>query len=139
MSIKRYVHSSFIHNISTWKQPIRNKCWSIITIKYCWKIKKKKKKELRTYTTRANSSCIEWTQWCPTLCDPMDYTVHGSLQARILEWVAIPFSGGSSQPRDWPQVSCTAGRFEMQKGTYCRVPPTPGPRKQIYGYHRARG
>ena len=34
----------------------------------------------------------------PTLCDPMDYTVHRILQARILEWVAIPFSRGSSQP-----------------------------------------
>ena len=33
---------------------------------------------------------------CPTLCDPMDYTVHGILQARILEWVAVPFSGVSS-------------------------------------------
>ena len=37
---------------------------------------------------------------CLTLCDPMDYTVHGILQARILEWVAFPFSRGSSQPRD---------------------------------------
>ena len=35
-----------------------------------------------------------------TLCDPMDYTVHGILQARILEWVAFPFSSGSSQPRN---------------------------------------
>ena len=35
-----------------------------------------------------------------TLCDPMDYTVHGVLQARILEWVAYPFSSGSSQPRN---------------------------------------
>ena len=34
------------------------------------------------------------TQLCPTLCDPMDYTIHGILQARILEWVAFPFSGG---------------------------------------------
>ena len=50
-------------------------------------------------------------QSCPALCNPMDYTVHGLLQARILEWVAIPFSRGSSQPRDWIQVSCTAGRF----------------------------
>ena len=40
------------------------------------------------------------TQSCPTLCDPMDYTVHGMLQVRILEWVAFPFSRGSSQPRD---------------------------------------
>ena len=37
---------------------------------------------------------------CPTLSDPMDYTVHGILQAIILEWVAVPFSRGSSQPRD---------------------------------------
>ena len=35
----------------------------------------------------------------PTLCDPMDHTVHGVLQARILEWVAFPFSRGPSQPR----------------------------------------
>ena len=36
---------------------------------------------------------------------PMDYTVHGILQARILEWVAFPFLRGSSQPRDQTQVS----------------------------------
>ena len=39
-------------------------------------------------------------QLCLTLCDPMDYTVHGILQARSLEWVAFLFSRGSSQPRD---------------------------------------
>ena len=44
------------------------------------------------------------TQSCPTVCDPIDYTVHGILQARILEWVAFPFSRGSSQPRDRTQV-----------------------------------
>ena len=38
-------------------------------------------------------------QSCPALCDPMDYTGHGILQARILKWVAVPFSRGSSQPR----------------------------------------
>ena len=43
-------------------------------------------------------------QSCLTLCDPMDYTVHDILQARILEWIAYPFSRGSSQPRDWTQV-----------------------------------
>ena len=52
----------------------------------------------------------------PTLFDPMDYSLpgssdHGILQARILQWVAIPSSRGSSQPRDQTQVSCTAGRF----------------------------
>ena len=50
-------------------------------------------------------------QLCPTLCDPMDYTVHLILQARILEWVVVPFSRGSSQPRDQTQVSCIAGEF----------------------------
>ena len=39
---------------------------------------------------------------CPTLCDPMNYTVHGILQARILEWVDFPFSRGPSQPRKEP-------------------------------------
>ena len=50
-------------------------------------------------------------QSCPTLCNSMGYTVHGILQARILEWVAVPFSRGSPQPRDWSQVSHTAGGF----------------------------
>ena len=54
---------------------------------------------------------VKVTQSCPTLCDPMDYTVQGILQARILEWVAFPFSRGSSQPRDRTQVSYIAGRF----------------------------
>ena len=48
---------------------------------------------------------------CPTLCDPMDYTVCGILQARVLEWVAFSFSRESSQPRDRTQVSHIAGRF----------------------------
>jgi len=38
------------------------------------------------------ASEVEITPSCPTLCEPMDYTVHGVLQARILEWVAFPFS-----------------------------------------------
>ena len=51
---------------------------------------------------------------CPTLCDPMDcsssgFSVHGILQARILEWVAIFSSRGSSQPRDRPCISCRSG------------------------------
>ena len=49
---------------------------------------------------------LKVTQSCLTFCNPMDYTVHGILQARILEWVAFPFSRGSSQPRDLTQVSC---------------------------------
>ena len=50
-------------------------------------------------------------QSCSTLCNPMDYTVHRILQARILEWVAFFFSRGFSQPRDQTQVSCIEGRF----------------------------
>ena len=50
-------------------------------------------------------------QLCLTLRDRMDYTVHGILQARILEWVAFPVSSVSSQPRDQSQVSRIAGRF----------------------------
>ena len=54
---------------------------------------------------------VKVTQSFLTLCDPVDYTVHGILQARILEWVAYPFSRGSSQPRNRARVSCIAGRF----------------------------
>ena len=50
-------------------------------------------------------------QSCPTLCHPMHYIVHGTLQARILEWVAFPFSRGSSRHRNRTQVSCITGRF----------------------------
>ena len=50
-------------------------------------------------------------QLCLTLCDLMDYTVHGILQARVLEWVAFPVSRGSSQPRDQTQLSYIAGGF----------------------------
>ena len=57
------------------------------------------------------STPVKVTQSCPTLCDPMDYTVYRILQARILQCVAILFSSGSSQPRDRIQVSRIAGRF----------------------------
>ena len=68
------------------------------------------------FKTNCYSVCA---QSCPTLCDPLDCSppgssVHGILQARLLEWVAIYFSRGSSQPRDQTQVSCIAGkRFNL--------------------------
>ena len=68
---------------------------------------------------RYMSEVSEVTQSCPTLCDLMDCNlpgslVHGILQARVLEWVAISFSRGSSHPRDRTRVSCTAGgRFTI--------------------------
>ena len=64
----------------------------------------------------------EVRQSCPTLCDPVDCSppgscAHGILQARILEWVAIFFSRGSSWPRDWTHVSCIAD------GSFTPEPP----------------
>ena len=53
---------------------------------------------------------------CSVVSDSVTtWTVHGILQARILEWVAFPFSRGSSQPRDWTQVSCIAGQLLHQQ------------------------
>ena len=57
----------------------------------------------------------EVAQSCPTLCDPMDYSppgssIHGILQTRVLEWVAISFSRGYSRPRDRTRVSGIVGR-----------------------------
>ena len=81
--------------------------------------------------------CVLVTQLCLTLCDPANcslpgFPLHGILQARILEWIAIPFSRGSSQPRDWTLVSCIAGRlFTMStlllycKSFLCSPLPTP--------------
>ena len=59
---------------------------------------------------------VLFSQSCPTLCDPMDYSPPGSsiqriLQASIMEWVAILFFRVCSPPRDWTQVSHIAGRF----------------------------
>jgi len=73
-------------------------------------------------------------------CNPPDSSVHGIFQARILEWVAISFSRGSSQPRDQACISCITGRFFTnsatrksslltltQKTQAHRVPPGPVP------------
>ena len=73
-----------------------NCVWPVILIREKWKVKV--------------------TQSCPTLCDPMDCSpvgssVHGILQARVLEWVAVPFSRESSRPRDQTHVSLIAGGF----------------------------
>ena len=62
---------------------------------------------------------------CPTLCNPMDYSppgssVHGILQARILEWVTMPSSRGSFQPRDWTPVSYHLLHWQVDS-----LPPVP--------------
>ena len=82
---------------------------------------------------------------CPTLCDPMDCsppgsTVHGILQARILEWVAISFSRGSSRPRDQTQVSHIAGSLftdqVFRKDTWSPLIKNPPPtHSQGYSSH----
>ena len=54
---------------------------------------------------------VKVAQSCLTLCHPMDYTVHGILQTRILEGVAVPFSRVSSQSSNQTRVSCIACRF----------------------------
>ena len=76
---------------------------------------------------------VEVIQSCPTLCDPMDYIFHGILQARILEWVVVPFSRGSSQPRDQTQASCMVGGFftswvTREASDYWSGSPTSSPR-----------
>ena len=54
---------------------------------------------------------VKVAQFCLTLCTPMDYTLHGILQARRLEWVTFPFYKGFSQPRDRTQASCLTSGF----------------------------
>ena len=73
-------------------------------------------------------TCVLVAQSCLTLCNPMDCSppgssVHGILQARILELVAISLSRGSSQPKDQTQVSCIAGRFYTIWATREACPP----------------
>ena len=82
----------------------------------------------RVYTVK-----VKVTQSCPTLCDSIDCTVHGILQARILEWVAFPFSRGSSQARDRTQVS--------QSGKHCMIPiiPHSGKGKTVARIKNIRG
>ena len=79
------------------------------------------------------------TQLCPTLCSPMECSppgssVHGILQARILEWVAISFSGGSSWPRDQTHVSRIAGRFFTIWATKEVQFVSANPKLQIYPF-----
>ena len=64
----------------------------------------------QVYSIPRSVQVVKVAQWCTTICNPMNYTVHGIIQARILE-NPLPFSRGSSQPRDWIQVSCIAGGF----------------------------
>ena len=66
-----------------------------------------------TFWHREGEVKVKIVQSCPTLWDPVDYKVHGILQARILEWVAFPFSRRSSQPRNRTQVSHIADGYQL--------------------------
>ena len=98
-----------------------------------WSLNPWTAREVRGSTrSRGTSSALKTTfilctcsvaQSCPTLCDPMDYSpqsssVHGISQARILEWIAISYSRGSSWPRDRIQVSCTDRRIFYHWATW---------------------
>ena len=76
-------------------------------------------------------------QSCLTLCDPLDCSLPGSfvheiLQARLLEWVAIPFSGRSSQPRNWTWISCTP---TQKNPSYLVTEEDLTPSSQLYDHH----
>ena len=83
----------------------------------------------------------EVAQSCPTLCDPVDcnllgLSVHGIFQARILEWIAISFSRGSSWPRDQTQVSHIGGRrFNLWATREARYASNHSPNADAHGLH----
>ena len=92
--LKRLSISSSVHAVFSFWVCITFKIYTLYMLHTCvWKVK------------------VRVTQSYPTLWDPMDYTVLGILQAKILEWVAFPFSRGSSRPRNQTGVSCIEGRF----------------------------
>ena len=87
----------------------------------------------------SNSMCrnkwVKVSQSCPTL------PPHGILQARILEWVAFPFSRGSSQPRDWTQFSHIVGRFFTSWATreaWAKIKPVTKPKGQELDTNRKK-
>ena len=96
-----FIHERIISNKSVWGCGVSILCFN---------------KPPLYWTVRFECVCVLVTQLCLALCHPTDCSppgssVHGILQARILEWVASPSSMGSSQSRDQTQVSCIAGRF----------------------------
>ena len=84
-----------------------------------WRFLAQEKHSARGQVESESVGCSEscTTVCSPTDCSPVGFSVHEILQARILEWVAISYSRGSSQPKDWTQVSCIAGRFFIDWAT----------------------
>ena len=109
------VHGIFQARVLEWVAMAFSACWYIyfkITNKHIFPPKNKiSEKSWTVFKVLQISLKVKVAQSRPTICNPVDCTVHGILQARTLEWVAFPFSRGSSQPRDGTQVSHTAGGF----------------------------
>ena len=101
---------SFLHSVwklwslSTLFFCVNYFCWNKSILIFIWNTFHVVKVEL-TSSYHYDHWKVKVAQLCLTLCDPIYYTVHGILQARILEWVAFPFSRGSSQHRERTQVS----------------------------------
>ena len=99
-----------IKKAESWRTDVFElKCWRrLLTVP--WTARRSKQSTLKECESKS-----EVAQSCLTLCDPLDCSLpgsslHGIFQARVLEWVGISFFRGSSQPRDWTQVSRIAGR-----------------------------
>ena len=88
---------------------------------------------METYTLKVKVQLLShvrffgtaWTPWSNSLGPLPGSSVHGFLQARVLEWVVVPFSRGSSQLRDWTQVSCFAARFITRETRYLSYQGNP--------------
>ena len=105
--------NAFDESINNWTRLRKKHLWAWgYDNRNFWQLKSRENKEKKKERERICKIYVKVkvAQLCPMLCDPMDYTDHGILQGRILEWVAFPFSRGSSQPRGQTQVSHIAGR-----------------------------
>ena len=112
MNNARELHDVFLKNRSTVKT--RKDAWDPVCV---WGQTSDTSPNSHRWCDRVTThTCGSVPRLCPSLRDPMDCSppgssVHGIFQARVLEWVAISFSRGSSRPRDRTPVSCFAGRF----------------------------
>ena len=100
-SLLEWVVISFSRGSSQHRDWIQDSCFSRWIL---YQLSHKQSPSLRKSENEVVQSCL-------TLCNPMDCSlqgssIHGIFQARVLEWVVISFSRGSSRPRDWTQVSC---------------------------------
>ena len=119
-----------LHKALTSLQPAILGLWGVRGPRERWQLSRPLRASLRNGTPsllpfflakKLHWNEVKVAQSCPILYYPVDYTVHGILQARILKWIAFPFSRGSSQPRDRSQVSCIAGRFFINWAMHSQI------------------